>query len=100
MSTRVELIAKVKENQIATPRPPHMMKTEELQEIVSKALSAKVTVSQVTLKSRIEQLHSEGLAPKDIQDILVGEGWGNVSRVRCGEVRMIYIKFVIKNLQK
>lgn len=96
--TRSELISEVKVKGIQTPKPAHMMKTEDLQAIVDKHIKgAKVEKrsKEDSMKLRILALHQEGLNVKEIQSTLEEEGWA--SKMKCGKIRPIYLKLVIKN---
>ena len=99
--TRTELIAEVKVKGIKTIRPAHMMSTVDLEKIIADSVKGKVKVvrkvKEDSMKVRILNLHKEGLSVKEIREVLVGEGWGE--KMKCGTVRDIYIKFVLKNNQ-
>ena len=92
--SRSELIAQVKTLNVETPKPAHMMKTEDLQEIVNKYVKG-AEVKEITMKSRILELSQEGKTPKEIKVILEEEGWA--SKMKCGKIRPIYISLVVKN---
>ena len=89
MSNRTELIAKVKEQNIQTERPPHMMKTEDLEKLFNKP-----TAKEGTLKERIIQLGNEGLSKHEIVDKCTEEGFTG----RNGKpVRYVYVHVVLAN---
>ena len=92
--SRVELIAEVKSLNVQTPKPAHMMKTEDLQALVDKYVKGAV-VKEVTMKSRILELFEEGKTTKEIKVLLEEEGWD--SKMKCGKVRPIYINLVVKS---
>jgi hypothetical protein len=97
--TRSELIAQVKSLNVQTAKPAHMMKTEDLQALVEKNIKGATVEKKPkedSMKIRIVALHREGLSVKDIQSALEEEGWA--SRLKCGKIRPIYLKLVIKNI--
>lgn len=96
--SRTELIAQVKTLNVVTPKPAHMMKTEDLQAIVEKQIKgAKVEKrsKEDSMKIQILALHEKGFTVKEIQSTLEEEGWA--SKMKCGKIRPIYLKLVIKN---
>lgn len=89
--TRTEMIQKVKSLNVETERPPHMLPTARLQEILKK----REKKEELTMKTRILELHKEGKDKKQIKAILESEGWEG--KVKCGKVRPMYIHIVLKN---
>lgn len=99
---RNELITAVKENGIATERPAHMMKTEELAAVVAAAGIVEIPAEQNkptrikegTLKARILELGKEGLTKHEIVDKCKEEGFQG----RDGKpVRYVYVHVVLQN---
>jgi len=89
---RKELITQVKQSGIQTQRPPHMIKSIELKELLKSKPSSK---SSKTMKDRIIELHNQEMSYKQIKNTLEQENWQDT--VRCGKVRMVYIYTVIRN---
>ena len=96
--SRTETIAKVKELGIVTPRPAHMMSTVDLENLIPTTTPKVVKEKGDTMKIRIEELSKEGVAPKAIVTTLEAEGWA--SKMKCGKVRLTYVKLVIDTLLK
>ena len=86
--TRTELITAVKEKNILTSKPAHMMKTADLE-----ALFKKVP-KEGTLKKRIIELGKEGLTKHAIVDKCVAEG---LSGRNGAPVRYVYVHIVLLN---
>jgi site-specific DNA-cytosine methylase len=85
--SRQELIAKVKENNISTDKPPHMTATDILRERV-KAFSVKDD-SKPTMKNRIFELaDQEGATRTNIFETMKEEGYERI--------RPTYIFVVLK----
>jgi len=86
MTTRTELIAAVKKNNIATDKPPHMTSTDILREKV-KAFSVKKE-GEPTMKSKIFELADEGKTRTEIFNDMVET---------YPRIRATYIFVVLKN---
>lgn len=85
--SRNEILEVVKVKAIQTPRPPHMMKTSELEEILNKAFMAAVHVeASPKMKDRILELGKQGLTKTRIFLQMQEEGF---SRVRYGYVLLV-----------
>jgi len=86
--TRNEMITAVKEKNIKTQRPPHMMKTADLEALFNKKEKTG------TLKARIIELGIEGKSKHEIVDQCTAECMTG----RDGsEVRYVYVHIVLKN---
>lgn len=126
--SRIDLIAKVKELGINTPKPPHRMKTEDLQTLVKtsntditvkeeaptkteKPATSKEVVDRKTdsMKSRILKLAFERDVlktepkTKERREAVKGlvstlEEEGWAEKVKCGKVRPLYVKIVLENV--
>lgn len=89
--SRQELIQAVKELNVELTRPPHMMSSVALEAV----LESHTTAPKATLKESILKLANAGKDVGTIVAELTEEGWG--TKVRCGKVRPIYVKHVLKN---
>ena len=88
---RKELIATITEQEIKTPKHPTQMKTEDLQKLYDKVKGVK----KPQMKDRVIELSKSEDDVKNIVAALEAEGWGE--RMKCGKVRPVYVKMVLKN---
>ena len=85
--TRNEILEAVKLKAIQTPRPPHMMKTSELEEILNRAFQTAVqVVATPKMKDRILELGKQGFTKTQIFLQMQAEGF---SKVRYGYVLLV-----------
>jgi hypothetical protein len=89
--SRKELIQAVKELNANLTRPAHMMSTAALEMV----LESYTPAPKGTLKESILKLANAGKDVGSIVAELTEEGWGK--KVRCGKVRPLYVKHVLKN---
>lgn len=89
--SRKELIEAVKGLDANLTRPAHMMSTAALEMV----LEAYTPSPKGTLKESILKLAQAGKDVGTIVEELTAEGWAK--KVRCGKVRPLYVKHVLKN---
>ena len=89
--SRKELIQAVKGLNVELTRPAHMMSTAALEMV----LESNTPAPKGTLKESILKLAKAGKDVSSIVEELTAEGWAN--KVRCGKVRPLYVKHVLKN---
>lgn len=94
--TRHQLLAMVAELGVHTPRPPHMMKTDDLRSIIptKQVMDEKPTKTRTkrtdTVRAQVLTLHATGLDKKAITEALQAEG---------KTVREFYVYTILRSLK-
>lgn len=94
--TRHQLLATVTELGVQTPRPPHMMKTEDLRTLIpTKTVKADKpaktrTKRTDTIRAQVLALHATGLDKKGITEAFQAEG---------KSVREFYVYTILRSVR-